>query len=46
MDMLILKFFNNPHQYMVLTEILKHAVEHNTWNITHTLLHMQVQVAA
>ena len=28
-------YYNNPHQYMSLTKILKHAVEHNTWNITH-----------
>jgi hypothetical protein len=34
-----------PHQYMSFTLILKHAVEHNTWNITHTLQHLQVQLA-
>ena len=38
-------YHNNPHQYMVLIEIIKHVVEHNTWNITHTLPHLQVQIA-
>ena len=35
---------NNPHQYISLNEILKHATKHNNWNITHTLSHLQVQV--
>ena len=38
-------YYNNPHQYMSLILILKHAFEHNTWNINHTLQHLQVQVA-
>ena len=37
-------YYNNPHQCMLLTEILNHAVEHNTWNITRALLHLQVEV--
>ena len=37
-------YYSNPHQYMSLTEILKYAVEHNTWNISHTLSHLQVQL--
>ena len=31
---------------MSLTEILKRSVEYNSWNVTHALQHMQVQVAA
>ena len=38
------KNYTNLHQYMSLIDILKHAVEHNTLNNTHTLQHRQVQV--
>jgi hypothetical protein len=31
---------------MSLTKILKHAIEYNTWNITHILQHLQVQEVA
>ena len=27
--------YKNPYKYMSLTRILKHVIEHNTWNITH-----------
>ena len=30
-------YYKIPHQYMSLIDIFKHVVEHNTWNITHTL---------
>lgn len=39
-------YYSNPHHYMSLTELLKHMVEHNTWNTIHALLHLQVQGAA
>lgn len=39
-------YYTNLHRYMSLIDILKHAVEHNTWNNTHTLQHRQVQVVA
>ena len=31
-------YHSNPHQYMSLTEILNHAIEHNTLNIAYTLI--------
>lgn len=34
--------YTKPHQYKPLIDILKHVVEDNTWNITHTLQHRQV----
>jgi hypothetical protein len=39
-------YYNTPHQYMSFIEALKHMVEHNIWNITYTLSHLQVQVTA
>ena len=39
-------YHNKPHQYKSLTSILKLAVEHNTWNITHNVQQYQVQVVA
>ena len=30
---------------MSITNILKHVAQHNTWNITHSQEHLQVQVA-
>ena len=39
-------YYKNPNQYTSFTNILKHAAQHNTWNITHTLQHLQVQVVA
>lgn len=42
---MLLIFINNPHQYMSFTDILKHVVEHNIWDITHNILQcQQVQV--
>lgn len=38
-------YYSKPHQYMSLIEILKHAVEHNIWNIMYTLRHVQIQIA-
>jgi hypothetical protein len=34
-------YYNYPHLYMSLIEILKYAIEHNTWKITQTLGHLQ-----
>ena len=31
-------YYNIPHQYMSLIDTFKHAVEHNTWNITHSTI--------
>lgn len=38
--------YNNPHQYMSFIKTFKHAIEHNTRNITQAVLYLQVQVAA
>lgn len=37
-------YYKNSHQYMLLTDIFKHATEHYTLIITHTLQHPQAQV--
>ena len=52
----ILKFYHtivvsyykkNIHNiYKSLTEIVTHVAEHDTWNITNTLQHRQIQVVA
>ena len=39
-------YYNKPHQYMSLVEILKHAIEHYIWNITYTLQRLPIQAAA
>ena len=35
-------YCNNSHQSKLFTSLLKHVVEHITWNITHTPQHWQV----
>ena len=37
-------FYGNLHEFISISEILKHVLEHNTRNITHTLSHLRVQV--
>ena len=34
-------YYNIPYQYMSIIDIFKHVIEHNTWNIIHTLQHQQ-----
>ena len=35
-------YYNIPHQYMSLIDIFKHVVEHNTWNIIHSIQHWNI----
>lgn len=37
-------YYKNSHQYMLLTNVVKHATKHYTIIITHTLQHWQAQV--